>query len=132
MTEISEIIDLKITELKEEIEKGNSERESSKFFKLVRIYDWILLISTLIAFIALLYAAFAVRENDKSVNLQVVIMIAYIGISLIPRFFFYGLEKKTRRISKLTLKLGGFEWLKTRSPDQQENILKIMKNRGLI
>lgn len=132
MTETSEIIDLKITELKEEIEKGNLECENSGSLKYLGIYNKILLISTILSFIALTYILFTMSNGAESIALQASIMLAYLGISIIPRIFFYRVTRKTQRIRKLTLRLIGFEWLKTRAPDQQENILKIMKNRGLI
>jgi len=132
MTDASEIIDAKIKELGEKIKNENEELEKTKSFKHRDRCRKIVLISTVIMLIASTYVLITVNEVKEFLILQIVIYIAYTGVSIIPRYMFSNVLKSKERVEYMERKIEGFEWLKTRAPDQQENFLNIMKNRGLI
>ncbi|MFA6097867.1 MAG: hypothetical protein WC788_09685 [Candidatus Paceibacterota bacterium] len=132
MTDASEIIDAKIKEFGEKIQNENEELEKTKSFRYQNKCRKIVLVSTVIMLIASTYVLITVNEIKEFLILQIAIYVAYIGVSAIPRYMFTNVLKSKKRVEYMERKIEGFEWLKTRAPDQQENFLNIMKNRGLI
>ncbi len=132
MTDTMEIIDAKIKELGEKIKNENEELEKTKSFKHRNKRRKIVLVSTVIMLIASTYILITVSDIKEFFILQIAIYIAYTGISAILSRMFGNVLKSRERIEHMARKIEGFEWLKTRAPDQQENFLNIMKNRGLI
>lgn len=131
MTDISQVIDAKIKELQEKIKNENEELEKTKSFKYKDKCKKIALVSAVAATIALTYVLIVVSDTKESMILLAVIMIAYTGVSAIPHYVFNNVQKRIAHIGHMESKIEGFDWLKTRAPDQQENMINIMKNWGL-
>lgn len=132
MTEATEIINAKIKELDTKIFSGYAEMEKTRFYRYRDLCIKIDLAAMLIAIAASMYILVAISETKEFLVLQAQIIVGYIGISIIPQYVLYTTYKKSVELNSMVRKVEGFKWLQTKAPDQQENILNIMKSRGLI
>lgn len=84
-------------------------------------------------FLAIVYFFLTEKNLTVLINRELTVMLIWTLVVIIPFALIVTSRKKCGSVKKLLIRQSALDiWLRTKTPEQQQNMLAIMRTRGLI